>query len=134
MSGIQIKSMNTPDETRPFQGKGQLQLVRLGGDAICGLATFDPGWKWSANVKPIAGTKSCEASHFGYCISGRMKIAMDDGEQKEIKPGDAFMIEPGHDAWVVGNEKCVMLDVSGFSHYAESPRPSAGREERPSVH
>ena len=134
MAGIEIKSVKTPDETRSFAGKGHLDLVKL-GDVSVGCATFEPGWRWSVNVKPIAGTSSCEASHTGYCLAGRMKIKMDDGEEQEIKPGDAFTIEPGHDAWVVGQESCVMLDFSGFEHYAEQRIPSAiGREESVSLH
>ena len=91
---------------------------------------FEPGWKWSQDVAPIAGTKSCQAPHLGYVIQGRMKIRMDDGTEKEISPGDFFQINPGHDAWVVGSEDCILLDFAGYSAYAKAamgPSREAGR-------
>jgi quercetin dioxygenase-like cupin family protein len=80
---------------------------------------FQPGWRWSEDVKPIAGTQSCQAPHAIYVISGRMGIRMDDGTEGEIGPGDIAMIEPGHDAWVVGDEACVGVDFGGYASYAK---------------
>ena len=91
------RSFDSPDETRPFEGKGQALLVNLGGKAI-GKGTFEPGWKWSENVKPIAQTDSCQAHHVGYCLSGAMTVHMNDGTSFEINAGDVFDIPPGHDA------------------------------------
>lgn len=110
MAGIEIKSFDSPDETRPFEGNGKLDLVTLAGRDI-GRGTFEPGWRWSNNVKPIAGTESCEVAHLGYILSGRMRVIMDDGSEGEIGPGDVVSIAPGHDAEVIGDEPCVMLDV-----------------------
>ncbi len=110
MAGIEVRSFDAPDETRPFQGHGRLELVRLSGREV-GLGTFEPGWRWSQDVKPIAQTESCEFAHFGYIVSGRMRVMMDDGSESEIGPGDVFTIAPGHDAEVVGDEPCVMLDI-----------------------
>lgn len=134
MGGIQVRSLGTPDETRKFAGKGKLDLVQFGETSV-GRATFEPGWRWSQNIKPIAGTKTCEASHLGYCLSGSMRIRMDDGEEQEVRAGDSFSIKPGHDAWVTSKEDCVMLDFSGFQHYAEeqAARPSIGAQA-PAVH
>jgi quercetin dioxygenase-like cupin family protein len=84
-----------------------------------GRATFQPGWKWSEHVKPIAKTSSCEAAHAGYFVSGRMKVVMNDGEEMEYGPGDFALMAPGHDAWVVGNDPCIVIDWQGFAHYAE---------------
>src|SRR3989442_417092 len=84
VAGIEVKSFDSPDETRPFEGKGKADVLQLGGHTV-GRATFEPGWKWSNNVKPIAGTDSCQISHLGYCVSGRMKVYMDDGSEQEIK-------------------------------------------------
>jgi hypothetical protein len=109
MAGIIVKSLRSPDETRPFRGKGQIELVHLGDDT-CALGTFEPGWRWSTNVQPIKEASSCDRNHFGYCLSGRMRIRMDDGEEREIRAGDTFRIDPGHDSWVVGDEKCVLLE------------------------
>jgi len=107
---FEIKSFDSPDETRPFEGNGRVELVNLGGREI-GKGTFEPGWRWSENVKPIAETDSCEFAHLGYVISGRMRVYMDDGSQGEIGPGDVFAIAPGHDAEVIGEEPCVMIDI-----------------------
>ena len=119
MAALIRKSLDAPEETRPFKdGKGKLELVNLDSGAV-GRATFEPGWKWSEHVKPIAGTDSCQAAHVGYVLSGRMVIRMDDGEEGEVGPGDYMRCDPGHDAWVVGDEPCVMLDWSGSANYAK---------------
>jgi len=118
MAGLEVKNFGSPDETRPFKDKGQAAVVNL-GDGTAGLATFEPGWSWSEHVKPIAGTESCEAPHMAYVVSGRMKIVMDDGTEAEVVPGDAAVIPPGHDAWTVGEEACVMVDFGGMEGYAK---------------
>ena len=78
----EVKNFDSPDETRPFEGKGQAKVVQLAGHAVA-EGTFEPGWKWSENVKPIAGTDSCQVAHFGYVLSGSMRIYMDDGSETE---------------------------------------------------
>jgi hypothetical protein len=118
MAGVEIKNFDSPDETRPFQGNGQADVVELGGHTV-GHGTFEPGWRWSENVKPIAQTDSCQVAHLGYVMSGRMRIFMDDGSEGEVGPGDVFAIPPGHDAEVVGDEACVMLDFGEFGEYAK---------------
>lgn len=119
MAGLIRKSLDSPEETRSFpDGKGKLELVNLDAGAI-GRATFEPGWKWSTHIKPIAKTDSCQAAHLGYCISGRMKVVMDDGQEMEFGPGDFSVIPPGHDAWIVGDEACVMIDWQGMADYAK---------------
>ena len=117
-ASVEAKSFDSPDETRQFEGKGHVDVVMLAGHPV-GRGVFEPGWKWSVNVKPIAGTDSCEVSHLGYCMSGRMKIHMDDGSASEIGPGEAVAIPPGHDAEVVGDEACVMIDFGEISEYAK---------------
>ena len=114
---LERKSLTQPDETRTFS-KGKLEVVNIGGTTL-GRATFEPGWKWSECVKPIAKTDSCQAPHLGYMMSGRMVVVMDDGTQVEYGPGDALSIPPGHDAWIVGNENCVVVDFTGFGDYAK---------------
>ncbi|MDQ2914521.1 MAG: cupin domain-containing protein [Chloroflexota bacterium] len=116
---LQKKNLDQPDETRPFKAKGKVQIVKLGSVNV-GRGTFEPGWRWSEHVKPIAGTESCESAHTGYCLSGSMAVRMDDGIEDQIGPGDAFTIAPGHDAWTVGNEACVLLDFSGMANYAKA--------------
>jgi quercetin dioxygenase-like cupin family protein len=107
-------------EHRPFKdAKGQLDVVET-GTGMVGRATFEPGWKWSEHVKPIAGTDSCQAPHMGYVISGRMHIVMDDGTEEDFGPGDLMIAPPGHDAWTVGNEACVAIDWQGVADYAKT--------------
>jgi hypothetical protein len=115
---LEVKSFDAPDETRPFEGNGMAHVVNVGGRAI-GRGTFEPGWRWSENVKPIAGTDSCQVSHLGYCLSGRMRVMMDDGSEGECGPGDVVAIPPGHDAVVVGDEPCVLIDFGEFGDYAK---------------
>ena len=117
-STIEKKSLNAPEETRTFE-KGKVELATVAGVTF-GRATFQPGWKWSTCVKPIAKTKSCQAPHTQYVISGRIAVVMDDGTQKEFGPGDVGVIPPGHDAWVVGNEPVVAIDITGMTNYAKS--------------
>ena len=118
MAQVEVKSFDSPDETRPFEGKGQANLCNVAGRPI-GRGEFEPGWRWSNNVKPIAKTDSCEVSHLGYVLQGRMKIYMDDGSETELTAGDVVAIPPGHDAEVVGDESCVMLDFGEISEYAK---------------
>jgi len=136
MAKMSIRKLGTPDETRPFS-KGRAEIFHL-EEGTVGRGTFQPGWKWSECVKPIVGTESCEVSHFGYVISGRMRIKMNDGQESEMGPGDAYRIPPGHDAWVVGNETCVALDFTGFEHYAERPeeagRQAGAESQQPGMH
>src|SRR4051812_2078169 len=115
---VESKNIGKPDETREMPN-GRLELLNLTGMTL-GRATFEPGWKWSESVKPIAGTDSCQVHHNGYIVSGRLHMRMDDGKELEVGPGDAFVCEAGHDAWVVGNEAVVALDFSGeMSQYAK---------------
>jgi hypothetical protein len=113
----EVKSFNKPDEVRTFP-KGKLELITIGGATI-GRATFEPGWKWSTSVQPLAKTRSCEAPHFQYQLSGTIKIVMDDGTQFECKAGDVSLLPVGHDAWVVGNEPVVVVDFQGMVDYAK---------------
>ncbi len=117
MSSIQKKNVSEPDEKRKFD-KGSVDIVSLGGTTF-GRAVFQPGWKWSTCVKPLVKTKSCQAPHVQYQISGRLRVRMDDGTEEEFGPGDIGVIPPGHDAWVVGNEPVVAIDVSGLANYAK---------------
>ncbi|MEA2374934.1 MAG: hypothetical protein QOD53_1397 [Thermoleophilaceae bacterium] len=118
MASTEIKNFDSPDETRQFEGKGHADVVNLAGQTV-GRGRFEPGWRWSENVKPIAGTDSCQVAHLGYVMSGRMKVFMDDGSESECGPGDVVAIPPGHDAEVVGEEACVMLDFGEFGDYAK---------------
>ena len=116
----ELKSFGKPDEVREFP-LGRVELIKIGGATI-GRATFQPGWKWSTSVQPLAKTKSCEAPHFQYHVSGRLMIKMDDGTIVECKPGDVSLLPQGHDAWVVGNEPAVVVDFQGMIDYAKTTK------------
>lgn len=119
MASIVSRTFDSADETREFKdGTGRLDLLRTERGPV-GRAVFEPGWRWSTHVKPLAGTDSCQAGHVGYVVSGRMAITMDDGETAEVGPGQFLSVEPGHDAEVLGDEPCVMLDWVGFGDYAK---------------
>jgi mannose-6-phosphate isomerase-like protein (cupin superfamily) len=114
MATIQRKSLDEPDETRPID-KGKVEVVELGDGKVL-RSTFEPGWRWSDCVKPVVGGESCQVHHFGYVISGRLRVRMDDGEEVEFAAGDAVDIPPGHDGWVVGDEPYVGLDFMGTEY------------------
>jgi len=117
MDQMEVKSLGMPDEVRTFE-KGRLELVKIGG-AVIGRATFQPGWRWSDSVKPLVKTKSCEAPHFQYHLSGTLRVKMDDGTVVDCKAGDISLLPSGHDAWVVGNEPVVVIDFQGMVDYAK---------------
>ena len=123
MATMRSKSFSKPDEVRTFD-KGKVELVSL-GDATIGRATFEPGWRWSICVKPLAKTTSCEAAHFGYQLSGVMRVRMEDGTESESKAGDAVSVPAGHDAWVVGKEPVVFIDFQGMPNYAKTATRTA---------
>ena len=119
MAEMIARSFDSPDEVRPFADKGQIALVHVPGGAV-GKGTFEPGWRWSEHVKPIAHTDSCQVHHLGYVLQGRMRMAADGGgDEVEVGPGEVFDIAPGHDAWIVGDETCVLIDFAGASVYAK---------------
>lgn len=119
MSSMEKKSLSQPDEARSHD-YGQVDLVKVGGVLFSRL-TLQPGWKWSESVKPLVKTHSCQVHHVGHVIEGRMAVQLDNGEEIEYGPGDVYDIPPGHDAWIVGDETYVGMDVSGeMTGYAKS--------------
>ena len=113
------KVKGAPDETRPFSdGKGKMEVFVL-GDSTVGRGEFEPGWRWSQHVKPIAGTASCQATHTGCVLEGPMVVKMADGCETEYGRGDFFCMPAGHDAWIVGDKRCVLLDFTGVAKYAK---------------
>ncbi|HUF01312.1 MAG TPA: cupin domain-containing protein [Gaiellaceae bacterium] len=113
MAGLHVRGFDAPDETRA-PDKTQIDVVRMGGNSAARF-TLAPGWKWSECVKPVVGTESCQARHVGVAHSGRMHVTHEDGTEGEVGPGEAYVIEPGHDAWVVGDETFV-----GFEFEAQT--------------
>jgi len=117
MPTMEKRSFDSPDEVRPA-GSGEARVVNLGG-VTWGKVTLPAGWQWSKDVKPITKTDSCQAPHMLYMVAGRLHVVMDDSTQEEFGPGDIALVPPGHDAWVVGNEPVVNIDVSSAGIWAK---------------
>jgi len=111
------RNFDNPDEVREFPN-GHAEILKVGGGEV-GKYVFEPGWRWSNDVKPIAGTDSCQAPHFQYHVSGRLCVRMDDGTEFIAGPGDITSLPSGHDGWVVGDEPAVVIDWYGASNYAK---------------
>jgi mannose-6-phosphate isomerase-like protein (cupin superfamily) len=111
METLEVRNFDSADETRPFEANGEVRFIKVGGREI-GLATFQPGWTWHDDVKPLVGTHSCEFPHFVYVVSGRMRVVMDDGTEVELRQGDVATIPPGHDAETLGSEPCITVDLA----------------------
>jgi hypothetical protein len=114
---VEHRGFEEPDEVREFPN-GKAEILRI-GESDVGRLILQPGWRWSNDVKPIAGTDSCDAPHFQYHVSGRLGIQMDDGTEFIAGPGDVTSLPSGHDAWVVGEEAVVVVDWFGASSYAK---------------
>ncbi len=106
----EVKNVETPDDQRRTD-RGVLNVVNLPGATVV-KATFQPGWKWSTDLKPLAGTDSCQVAHTGIVVSGNFHVRMDDGREFDLGPGDAHVVAPGHDAWVIGDEPVVAYDIA----------------------
>jgi hypothetical protein len=116
MEQAEHRTFAQPDEVRDFP-HGRAEIVKVGSGEV-GRYTFEPGWRWSLDVKPIANTTSCEAPHFQYHVSGQLAILMDDGTEMVAGPGEITSLPSGHDAWVVGESPVVTVDWFGASNYA----------------
>ena len=114
-------SFSKPTETRDLSGMGTVEVVRV-GDITVSRTTLRPGWRWSEHVKPNVGGDSCQTLHHSFVTSGRLAVRMGDGSQEEFGAGDIWIIPPGHDAWVVGDEPFVALDFSpAAASYGSKP-------------
>jgi quercetin dioxygenase-like cupin family protein len=118
MANAGNRNLDAPDEVREFEN-GRMDVAKFDDGVTVGRTVLQPGWRWSEHVKPIAGTHSCQANHVGYVVAGRIKIVMDDGQELELAAGDAYVIPPGHDAWVMGDETYVGVDVGGPALFAK---------------
>ena len=119
------KSMEQPEQVRRFTN-GKIELITI-GETMVGRAQFEPGWRWSKDVQPIVGTRSCELRHIGYCLSGRLHVLDDGGTETEIGPGDVYEITPGHDAWVPGDVPYDGIEFASSRTFGESPDEPADR-------
>jgi quercetin dioxygenase-like cupin family protein len=111
-----LVNLETPTETRTFE-KGKFETYRVGPMTL-GRATYEPGWKWSEHVGAATGEAMCQVEHIGLVVSGRAAVAMEDGTEHVMEPGDFFHVPPGHDSWVVGSEPYVSIHIMGSEDYA----------------
>jgi quercetin dioxygenase-like cupin family protein len=109
MTDLLKKSFDTPDEITEFP-RARRDVVHL-GDAKVFRWTFEPGWRWVESVAEIVGAESCPAPHILFTISGRLSVQMDNGTTSEVGPGEMMVIPPGHDAWTVGDEPYIGIDL-----------------------
>ena len=116
------KTMTSPDETMAMP-RAAIALAKFGGQTVV-RATFEPGWKWSECVKPLAQSEWCQGHHTGYAVAGRVHVLLQDGTETEINAGDAYDIPPGHDAWVIGDESAVHVEVTGNTGSPGAAAPS----------
>jgi len=118
MLRLQRKSFDEPETVREFS-HGRMVSVSL-DETVLGRYRFEPGWRWSNDVRPIVGTDSCQNRHFGVCLEGNMRVELEDGSTLDILANDAYEIPPGHDAWVLGDTACVTYEWSSSRVYARA--------------
>jgi len=117
MAKLDTRNMDAPDEVRTLPNTS-IHIAKFDGHTV-GRFTFEPGWKWSENVKPMVGTQTCQAYHVGFCSEGRLQVEAEDGSTIEIGPGDSYAIPPGHNAWVLGDERFVGLEFMSAAEYGK---------------
>jgi hypothetical protein len=115
MAGVETNDFSAPDEIRR-PDHVTIEVVKLGGGEI-GRYTFEPGWRWSEHIRPTAGGDSCQVEHIGYVVSGRLGVEHEDGSTAEVTPGTVYRIAPGHDGFVVGDERVVVVEFQGAAVY-----------------
>ncbi|WOH17063.1 cupin domain-containing protein [Paenarthrobacter sp. GOM3] len=118
VTNLEVKSHNSPDETR-HPDKTTLDLVTV-GDYTIGRMTFEPGWTWADCIKPVVGTDSCQLSHVGFCVSGKLDVETNDGGRISISAGDSYTIPPGHNAWVVGDQPFQGVEFVSGAEFAKA--------------
>jgi hypothetical protein len=121
MAGVEARNFDSPDETRA-PDKTKVEIVRMAGTSASRMS-LQPGWRWSESIQPVAGGDRCQLHHVGVLLSGTMHVSHEDGTEQEITAGHAYVIEPGHDAWVVGDEPVVgyEFDSRTVEEYAKTP-------------
>ncbi|MGO9976841.1 MAG: cupin domain-containing protein [Solirubrobacteraceae bacterium] len=117
-----VKSFSSPDDTRTTRGPERNDFVSI-SEVTVGRATFEPGWRWSEHMQPLVGTDLRELTHIGYVVSGRQMVRMADGTVLGLSAGDAFVVGPGHDMWLIGNEPCVTVDFNGLGALLHEDHP-----------
>jgi len=122
---LQRRRFSEATDVRRFP-HGHIDVVEM-DDTVVGRMTYEPGWRWSTDIKPIAGGEACQFHHLGFTVSGRLRVQMPDGAELETGPDEVFEFPPGHDAWVVGDEPWVAIDFEAMRTFGKDFRPEADR-------
>ena len=125
MPRLQRRNFDKADHVREL-GTGRFDVVDLDETAI-GRIRFQPGWRWSVDAKPKVGSPSCQIRHLGAALSGRLHVVADDGTELELRPGDAYEIPPGHDAWVVGDTAYEAIEFASARVFGAGEEESGER-------
>lgn len=125
MTRLQRRRFTESDDVREIS-RGSIAVVEL-DDRVVGRIEYQPGWRWSVDMKPLAGTHACQLHHVGVTLGGRLRVQMQDGVELEIGPGDVFEIPPGHDAWVIGDEPWVAVDFEAMRELSRADASSVRR-------
>jgi quercetin dioxygenase-like cupin family protein len=120
VAAVERKSFDEPDEVRNPYEKGRVDVLKVGDtrDWEAKRVTIEPGWRFSEHSSPVTGTDVCEVFHIKYFLQGRFGVRMKDGTEMEFGPGDIGVIDPGHDAWIVGDEPCSFIDLAEVAREA----------------
>lgn len=118
MARLQRRKFEDTTDIR-VTGRGKVEVVEL-DDRVVARITWQPGWRWSVDVKPIVGTDYCQSHHVGIVLEGRSRVQMSDGLELELSAGDVFDIPPGHDSWVIGDEPIVIIDFEALRGFAKA--------------
>ena len=118
---IEVKAFDTPDEVIDF-GLGRIAVINVGRMSI-GLETSQPGFRWSVHVRPVVGTEWCEFHHAIYLLSGRLRLQVRSGEERDILAGEVVDVPPGHDIWVIGDTPAVSIDFQRGVEWTRAPAP-----------
>jgi class 3 adenylate cyclase len=122
---LQRRKFSETTDVRRFP-HGHIDIVQM-DDHVVGRMTYEPGWRWSADIKPISGGEACQFHHLGFSVSGRLRVQLPDGTELETGPDEVFEFPPGHDAWVVGDEPWVGIDFEAMRMYARPSETTAQR-------
>jgi quercetin dioxygenase-like cupin family protein len=122
MEGIRILRFDAPADRRDFP-LGHLDLLEAEGLTL-GRAEYEPGWRWSEHVGAALGQTMCQTPHVGIVLEGHNRVQMEDGSTVDMRPGDVFVIGPGHDSWVLGDERYVSIHFLGAETYATAHEDS----------
>ena len=116
MARLESRSFDEPDEKKT-PDKTTIEVVGLAGGQIQ-RTTFQPGFRWTECIGPLAGTDRCQVDHVGYVVSGQLHVEHDDGSTGDTKAEEVFRIAPGHDAWVIGEEPVVLIEFQGAAQFS----------------